>query len=123
MAQVNIKTIDLYITDGKYAMADISMESPYVYYCFGTEDVREDGRVTAGEEAIGKVINEIADIVNSNDIQADSPTCYRVRLSLGMSDGRRCEISDNQLSDISLKKIIDALSDRFDDLMFLMSFR
>ena len=119
----SVKVIDFYVTDRQYAMADVSIDGSYVYYCFGTEDVREDGRVALSEADRDAVVSQIINTVSENDVVAQGSTDLGVRLSVAYTDGTTTKLTHQEVSIVTLKAVIRALSDRCEDLMFLMSFR
>lgn len=124
MVDVNsIKVIDFYVTDRQYAMADVSIDGSYVYYCFGTEDVREDGRVTLSEADRDAILAQILKAVSENDVEAHGATDLGVKLSVAYNDGTVIKLMHQEMSKNTLKAVVRALSDCCDDLMFLMNFR
>lgn len=124
MVDVNsIKVIDFYVTDRQYAMADVSIDGSYVYYCFGTEDVREDGRVTLCAADRDAILAQILKAVSENDVEAHGATDLGVKLSVAYNDGTAIKLQHQELSTTTVKAVVRALSDCCEDLMFLMNFR
>jgi len=118
-----VKTIEFHVTDGASVMAYVAVEGIYAYYCFGTEDVREDGRVTLSEIDRSTIVAEIVEAYNNNDVNAQGLSDYDVKLSVEYNDGTMLRLFHKDVSKATLKSIIHVLSDRCYDLMFLMSFR
>ena len=118
-----VKTIEFYVTDGESVMAYVAVEGLYAYYCFGTEDVREDGRVTLSEADRGAIVAEIVVAYNTNDVNEQGISDYDVKLSVEYNDGTMLRLLHEDVSKATLKSVIQILSDQCDDLMFLMSFR
>ena len=118
-----VKTIEFYVTDGESVMAYVAVEGLYAYYCFGTEDVREDGRVTLSEADRGAIVAEIVAAYNTNDVNEQGISDYDVKLSVEYNDGTMLRLLHEDVSKATLKSVIQILSDQCDDLMFLMSFR
>lgn len=118
-----VKTIEFYVTDGESVMAYVAVEGLYAYYCFGTEDAREDGRVTLSEADRGAIVAEIVVAYNTNDVNEQGISDYDVKLSVEYNDGTMLRLLHEDVSKATLKSVIQILSDQCDDLMFLMSFR
>lgn len=119
----SVKVVDFYVTDRQYAMADVSIDGSYVYYCFGTEDVREDGRVALSEADCDAIVAQITEAISVNDVEAHGATDLGVKLSVAYTDGTTTKLVHQEVSIVTLKAVIRALSDSCEDLMFLMGFR
>lgn len=123
MVDVNsIKVIDFYVTDRQYAMADVSIDGSYVYYCFGTEDVREDGRVTLCAANRDAILAQILKAISENDVEAHGATDLGVKLSVAYNDGTAIKLQHQELSSTTVKAVVRALSDCCEDLMFPYEF-
>ena len=106
----SVKVVDFYVTDRQYAMADVSIDGSYVYYCFGTEDVRE------------AIVAQITEAISENDVETHGATDLGVKLSVAYNNGTTAKLTHQEVSIVTLKAVIRALSDRCEDLMFLMNF-
>ena len=118
----SVKVVDFYVTDRQYAMADVSIDGSYVYYCFGTEDVREDGRVMLSAADRDAIVAQIIEAISENDVETHGATDLGVKLSVAYNNGTTAKLTHQEVSIVTLKAVIRALSDRCEDLMFLMSF-
>lgn len=111
-----LQAIDLFISDKENIYADVSILSDSIYYCFATEDSREDGRITADESLLASIGKFIAQCPETNETATNLE--IKMRLTFTSGDVTKCEHSLNHLA----KKIITELASRYDDFLFLTFF-
>lgn len=111
-----IKVVDLFLSIEDRIYADVSIEKPYIYYCMGTEDTREDGRVRVNDDVISKIHNIII-----NSTETDSyDGAVTLKLSTTLTDGTVSHISIG--ANVIASKIIDVLSHVQMEFIFLEQF-
>lgn len=113
-----IKIVDMFMSDGQGAYADISIESPYIYYCIGTEDTREDGRVTTTEELMCNV-RQIVSLDYGDESCGFGDIELKVRVT--MNDGKEVKLSG--AAQKVVKGLIPLLVEAHDEFMFLNCFK
>ncbi len=118
--QESIKAIDIYVRHD-YAMADISILRNEIFYCFGTEDMREDGHISIDEAKGAAIFSEIAELIEREPLSpAPEDTLFRLAITLG--NDSCINHSGSKLGSKEIRKILETLSDRFDEFMFLDTF-
>lgn len=112
----HIKVVDLFLSIEDRIYADVSIEKPYIYYCMGNEDTREDGRVRVSDDVINKIHNIIIDSTET-DVY-DGPVT--LKLSTTLTDGKVTNITLG--ANVIASKIIDALSHVQMEFLFMEQF-
>lgn len=118
----DIKVVDFYITDGEWAMADVSVQLPEIYYCLGTEDTREDGHVTLSDNDCNVLMEEIVNALKANDDIKDISQ-FTIKLAITYCDGTNVKLTESEISVTTLRALRNTLAYHCDELMFLHSFK
>lgn len=119
-----IKTIDIYISDNESAFADICITHNEIFYCLGTEDMREDGHISISDREFNHLYRGIINALKNSDCCCKHRTdLIRFKMAITLIDAEK--ISHNQASIVphSITMIIECLSNECEEFIFLEGFK
>lgn len=120
----NIKVIDIYISDNDSAFADISITHNEIFYCLGTEDMREDGHISISDRKFSHLYHGIFKAINDS-IGDNNRVSESIKFKMDIMLSNNEKISHNQatINPESITKIIESLSNECDEFIFLEGFK
>ena len=117
-----VNTLDIYITDNDYAFANISIDHNDAYYCLGTEDMREDGKIALSGDKSQWLINSIVTSIQNQKLD-NAPTKLIIKISISLNDNRKIALNQASIGSDTIIEIIDCLSRECDEFLFLDIFK
>lgn len=112
-----LKTIDLFISDNGNVYADISILANCIYYCFASEDSREDGRIATDNNDLLASIGSLIEQCHEAD---ENTSKLEIKMRLTFTSGV-VTIYERNLCHLA-KHITTKLSSKYDDFLFLEFF-
>lgn len=122
ISREQIKAIDIYITDNESAFADICITTNEIYYCLGTEDMREDGHTSISEREFSDLYQGIIQSIKNDDSRRPSES-IKFKLSFTLADAGKISFTQESIAPHSISKIIECLSNECDEFIFLEGFK
>ena len=122
ISREQIKAIDIYITNNESAFADICITTNEIYYCLGTEDMREDGHTSISEREFSDLYQGIIQSIKNDDSRRPSGS-IKFKLSFTLTDAEKISLNQETITPHSISKIIECLSNECDEFIFLEGFK
>lgn len=116
-----VTTIDFTIKadDGLYA--DVCWQRRRAFYCFGSDDTREDGDVRSDEATFDRAVDKVTTILGANI--CDNVAFVSCRFVLTYSDGGTETYCTRELSPATIIALLDVVSTAADEFAYLDNFR
>ncbi len=117
-----VKSIDIYISDQESAFADICITHNEIFYCLGTEDMREDGHISIDSQKFSRLSQEILNAINNNE-SCNIAEFIKFKMAVTLSDANKISHDQTSTNTRSIIKIINCLSNECDEFIFLEGFK
>lgn len=119
-----IKAIDIYISDNESAFANISITHNEIFYCLGTEDMREDGHISISDREFSHLYRGILKAIKENDCCSKHRTdLIRFKMTISLINAEKISHNQASITPHSITEIIECLSNECDEFIFLEGFK
>ena len=119
-----IKTIDIYISDNESAFADICITHNEIFYCLGTEDMREDGHISITDREFSHLYRGIINALKNDDCCSKFRSeLIRFKVIISFVDAEKISHNQATITPLSITQIIECLSNECDEFIFLEGFK